>query len=50
MEKILCQECGREIVEEDFYETCRVCGKLFCLLCIKSDGAKYSCMECIVNH
>ncbi|MEW6696853.1 MAG: hypothetical protein ACOY35_11580 [Bacillota bacterium] len=50
MEKMICQDCGREILEEDFYEFCRGCGKVFCLLCIRYEDVRYSCTECIVNH
>lgn len=47
---MICEECGIEIDEQVFYDTCKACGKTLCLNCIRVNSLlDYTCGECLVN-
>lgn len=47
---MICEECGTEINEQFFYDTCKACGKTLCLNCIRVNSLlDYTCGECLVN-
>lgn len=47
---MICEQCGLEIEDAGFCESCKACGKILCWNCINMNPElAYHCIECIVN-